>query len=144
MEEARERDNGKKDRLEEIKEDITKFSQQVNEYIKGSSKENFPRIASQNELAILRHARAIVEDQLLSPPDDASYKKLLHVKKELDQRISYLEAALEGKNDSLVYVPKGSTSMREKVAIAGITAAGIGLIALGAYLAYQRTRDETS
>ncbi len=136
--------DGKKDRLEEIKEDITKFSQQVNEYIKGSGKEDFPRIASQNELAILRHAKAIVDDQLANPPDEESKTKLLHVRKQLEQRISYLEGALEGSKDSLVYVPKGTITWREKAAIAGITAAGIGLITLGAYLSYQRLNDDSS
>jgi hypothetical protein len=142
--EAAQKPNGKKDRLEEIKEDITKFSQQVNDYITGSGKEDFPRIASQNELAILRHAKAIVDDQLANPPDEESKTKLLRVRRQLEQRISYLEGALEGRSDSLVYVPKGEVTRREKAAIAGITAAGIGLIALGAYLAYQRLNADSS
>jgi hypothetical protein len=131
----------KKDRLDEIKQEIAKFSQQVNEYMKGGRRD-VPRVTSQNELAILRHARAIVDDQLRSPPDDESYKKLLRLKKELDERIDLLAEALGNKEQAIVYSPKASMTGKEKAAIAGLAIAGLSLMAFAAYLAYRGQSSE--
>jgi hypothetical protein len=48
----------------------------------------------ENELAICRHNRAIVEQQLRMSVDDESSAELLDLKKELTRRIQILESLL--------------------------------------------------
>jgi hypothetical protein len=133
-----EQNNGaSRDRLEQIKEEVSKFSQQVNDYLKGRKEMSYG-FPTENELAILRHARAIVEEQLLYPPDAQSQRKLMHVRNELNRRITAMENAIEGLPGN--YQQEGFTS-RDKIAIVAVAALGVGLLALGAYLTYRKVSE---
>jgi predicted nuclease with TOPRIM domain len=124
----------KRDRFEEIKEQMSRFAQQVNDLLRHNGARNGSSPAPENELAICRHARAIVDEQLKNPPDETSKAKLLNMRKELSRRINALEDEL---NDAS-FASKNSMSLEQKLVVGGMIAAGIGLVGLGVFLLYQQ------
>ncbi len=124
----------KKDRLVDIMDQMSKFAQQVNELLGGQTQTSEAQTSPENELAICRHARAIVDSQLENPPDAASKSKLIHLRKELTRRIESLESEMRGES-----MRRGkSMPVSEKVALAGIVGLGVGLTGFGLFLAYER------
>jgi hypothetical protein len=80
-----------------------------------------------NNLAILRHARALVEEQINSSPEDESTSRLVHLKEKLSRQIHDLEVEATPEERS------GGLRKTKSVEVASALV-GASLIGLAIYL----------
>jgi hypothetical protein len=87
-----------------------------------------------NNIAILNHARVLVEEGIRTASDDQTLNRLTRLKERIDREISTLDAT-EKKS------VQPTSLVGNNVGAVAVACAGVGLVTLGAYLLKQRANS---